>query len=766
MTQIKFRLPTYFQDNMLLQQGISNRVYGQSKANSDLTVILERFPAALSARPTRTTESETGKERPSQAKQRSGSAKITQSKSKTEFGTVFSTRLITDQRGFFDFLLPAMEASGDYYRLTLTIENHKCVFNNILFGEVWLAIGGSNMAMPAAVSDLQGKISQYANLSYLRLFTMSENGLAEGQEDYLYHPTARIAEGKWHIPNKTILSRFSAVALAFAAAMQINMDIPVAIYNLSARATMLHSWLPRDVIESDRQIKEHLQEIGHYRDLSDWNSLTPFVKAEEAKSNRPVLRSPFAFLDKTPIRPLTLPEKDSHSHLPFGFIKQNQPTAMYNHKLAPLTGLSIRGVIFYQGETEVFYTDYYHRALKAFAGLIKESFHSFKRGPYFIYNQLTPYLYDAENPYRLAYFNEMLTGTRRELDLTSAIVSNYDLPLDYAADADHAYAHPLYPLAKEQLGQRMYHLAKGLVYQIDSPKSAPEVKYAEWIADKLILHFANVGRGLFPAEKGSDLKGFSLRGENTGYIEAEANTLFGIRALVHQAEISFPGSCSYAFATFNQKANLRADQGMPVLPFRLRREDPANILKFDWMKCEELRGWFYPTAKDYQPDMPAQQKPGYYPLWSIREGNAELTLEKNNKRSGSAALFLQFTKSAANRIVFEPILSYASLYPPFDFSGWQYLIIELFNADHHEKELSLIFTDQEGLRYETESVIIRDILDWQKFEFSLPEMPIRLQKIVRLQFVLTASADEGDITLDSVRFGGLINREEDVYEEN
>ncbi len=710
MGNIGFRLPAYFQDHMILQQGVTNRIFGQSKKNAQLQIDIERFPAI----------------------QKNKAGKKPESARTVQYGTVYQHSVTTDQRGFFDFKIPPFEPSKDFYKITLTVANIKCELKNIYFGEVWLALGESNMSMPCKYTDVQQHLAKLNNNPYLRFFSMAENGLAKGEENYLYHPTAKIPDGKWLKASLENMQNISAIALTFAAKLQSVLQIPVGIYNLAARDTMLHSWLPREMIEQDEQIKDHIIKIGHYRDLSNWNDLQSAKQEQTA-------------------------ERLTESAERLTFSKKNQPAAMYNHKLAPFTGLSMRGIILAHGESDVFYPKYYLKAFKYFMESVEQLFHSFKRGPYLIFSQLAPYFYDAHDDKTLAYFNEALTIARRQIPLRAGLVTVYDLPLDYDQTGKHGYARPLNPIAKYKLAERMFQIAQGLVYQAVAPKSAPEVKYAEWVSDKLLLSFTNVGKGLTLPENDLSLKGFNICNKNSRYIDAQANKLFGVRTLVWHPEIKEPTSCSYGFSTFNQYANLKSENGMPVVPFRLSPDQPDNALRHDFMLCDRLEGWTVPTEKPYCADMPAKEKPGYHPLWQISQGKAKLILEMENKRTSMAAFNVRFEQADRQDIIFEPVLHYASLYPPLDFSFWHFLQIDLFNADHVEKQIALRIIDHSDQMDQTQFYQIKDLLAWQTIRFDLQKMAVDLSKIINLQFILKSAQPSGEMTVNSLQCTGLIN---------
>lgn len=716
MSVIKFRLPAYFKDDMVLQQGVTNRVFGQTKPGAIMQVLLERYPGISSEK----------KQTSAKGDVEGNNSSISK---KTEYGVVFQAQEETDTKGYFTFKLPLIEASFDYYRLSLIVENQHVVVNNIYFGEVWLALGESNMSMPARYTDVKDLIPLIAKQKYLRIFTMEEHALTSEQDKYLYNPTAKIVGGKWLTPNMDNLLDISATALAFAARLQENLNVPLAIYNLAAADTMIHSWLPRDIIEKNGLIKEHVKSINFYRDQNNWND----IPNQEDDSIRSVILNA---------------EQDPAAQIQ-PFSRKNQPSAMFNHKLAPFTGLSVRGILFSQGESDVQYPEYYLEAFKEFSVMLTKNFHSFKRGPCLIYSQLPPYFYSSWDDKRLAYFNETLTIARRQLKTPAGMVTLYDLPLDYNLEAEH-YARPLNPRAKAEVGERMCSIAKGLVYHVDTPHSAPEVKYAEWISDKLILSFANVGEGLMLPEGDLTLKGFNICDENSHYFPAQANKLYGIRTLVWHPEIKQPKSCSYAFSTFNQEANLLGGNGMPVVPFRLERDFPDNSLRNAWMYCDKLTSWIVPKKDVNYTEMSPEDLPGYFPLWQISSGKGELSLEKNNKRSSSAALFLEYSKADETPIVIEPILDYASLYPPMDLSYWHNLTIEVFNSDHQVKKIFLYLEDEQGQEARSIPLQIKDILAWQKISFIIDEMAVDLSKIKRLRFMIKSRHPEGNLTIDSV----------------
>lgn len=735
MDQVNFRLPAYFQDDMVLQQGISNYVYGQARAQAWLEVKLERFADRQN------------KLKPDQAKiaTRGG---FDQPADKDYYGLVFSQQLRTDGRGYFSCQIPAFAGSKDFFRLTLTCAGSRLQIDNICFGEVWLAIGESNMAMPACYTDVKNQLMNYQKQSYLRVFKFTG---ADFGPDCL--PQGSTNQGLWLRADQDDLSRISGIALAFAANLQAKLELPVAIYDLAEPDSLIQSWLSPKAIRSDKIIEKHVEGQGFSVGqpvFSNWH----FSLGEKGKPG-PEIRQ-IALPNQGPTMRLS-PRLKADQTNKLGPI--NQPSLIYDRKLAPLSGISIRGLIFAQGESDVDQPLYYRQALKKFTGQIKELCHSFKRGPYFIYSQLAAHFYSAKDDKRLSYFNESLTIARRQLDLQAGLVTIYDLPLDYIRDQDHIYARPLNPIAKEEVGLRMFRLAQGLAYQVNTPRSAPELKYAEWVGDKLLLSFANVGSGLSIPEQDLTIKGFNICSDHSPYLPARANQLYGIKTLIWHPEISKPASCSYAFSTFNQMANLQGENGLPVVPFRLSRDKPDNSLRYDWLACDRLIGWAVPTAVAYDHKLNDGDKPGYFPLWQVSQGQAELRLEYSNKVTGAAALQVHYDQAGGQfvqeDVIFEPVLHYASLYPPLDLSLWTRLELDAFNADHSKKQLALELVDVSGQVSKTSWQTIDDVLAWQKISFIIKNMAVDLKRISRLRFILQTGLPKGDITIDRIEFSGI-----------
>ena len=459
------------------------------------------------------------------------------------------------------------------------------------------------MAMPVAVSDLKDQMELLAGLPFVRMFTMNESGLPTDKDEYSYDPVTSMPGATWLRGDQLAdVERMSAIGFSFARELAIELKVPVAVYDLACCNTCIHSWLPRSAVERDSVIKNHVREIQHYRDRENWNQISIEKKpesdnnilADSEKDQPPSVLSGTARVGKRPPRrdeSIVLRNKDTVNRmLAIGkFRRRNQPAAMFNHKLAPLTGLALRGVLWYQGESDSNSPDYYRKALMHLANAWVRLFVPPVGGLKMLYCQLTPNYYTGYDFKELAVFNEMLSTVRRSLPLAAGIAATHDLPLDYDPLAER-WGLPRHPRAKREIGLRFKQLALGLAYRRDQPGTSPECSEVERVGNKLMLSFQNTGRGLRLAGDGQALKGFAICGSDRVYVPANARLLYGLQVMIWHDDIDVPVSCTYGFSNFNQEANLITESGMPVLPFRLDREPSQYAKPIPWMDCDRLVG--------------------------------------------------------------------------------------------------------------------------------------------------------------------------------
>lgn len=712
------RLAAWYGDHMVLQQRVRSRIYGKTLPGAEVRLTLERFPA----------------ERPQQRRE------------DKQYGLIFQEQDTAEDDGFFEFKLPFIEASFDTYRLTIEACAERKVYQDLLFGEIWYTAGGSNMSMPTRYSDFDKERYTLEEHKYIRYFSFPESGLPTGEFNYRYDATSDIPEGRWYGGNSQKRAEISAIAASFAKSLFRELKCPIAIVDAASDDAMIHAWLPRQITEKDAVLNNHLKEIKHYRDARHWNKMPEEERREERSIRRPIAQRDLAAE-------------------PMPFLRRNQAGALFNHKIAPFSGMAIRGILWAQGEADVHYPTHYQRAFRRLSNVFKSIFQAPITGLSLIYTSLPPFLASSTDPERLAEFNEMLAVVRRRLAIPAGLVPVYDLSPEYEGMRG-AYSRPETPRAKRVVGERMAKIALGLAYKHDMPHSAPELASAESVGGKLILSFDNMGSGIKLKEGETELKGFAIAGESRVLLPATAKDLYGVRVLLWHEEIDSPTSCTYAYHNFNGQANLYSSLDMPVTPFRLNREELRQLACPEWTYCDALTGFKYLSDVARVERLTAEQKPAFFPLWQIYSGRGDFSLERDHKRYGKAALKLSYRRADERPVIFGPVLTYASDYPPLDLSQWSHLTIQLFSADHRLKYIALKLRDTNGREYTFNKETINETIAWQEIQFDLNQASVDRMRIDELQFVIQDPGETGGLTIDRVRLTGLHPGEMTSLEEN
>lgn len=235
------------------------------------------------------------------------------------------------------------------------------------------------------------------------------------------------------------------------------------------------------------------------------------------------------------------------------FDQYHNPLGFYNAMLAPLLNLQIKGVIWYQGESNVTATQEY---FSLFPALIRDWRKHWQQGNFpFIFVQLSN-LYEAKSAPGESSWAEIREAQRLTLkEPNTAMAVAFDI----------GEWNDIHPVDKKTVGQRLAlgarHLAYGenaLIY------SGPQPKSFQRKGNRLIVKFDFVGKGL--VADGKALAGFAIAGDDKTFYWAEAeikeNTV-----VLQSKKVSKPVYVRYAWADNPDKANLYNRDGLPAVSF-------------------------------------------------------------------------------------------------------------------------------------------------------------------------------------------------------
>ena len=481
----------------------------------------------------------------------------------------------TGADGKFTVSFMAPKGSYDEYIIIL-YENGKDirVLKNIVFGELWLASGQSNMMYPLAQS-LKGtqmwenKVKLSKNLRVLMVpgypVYKGETALTllprDAQDD--------ITDAVWVTGEDEYVYSMSAVAYFFAEQLMKKLNMPVGILNSSLGGSSIASWLSRETCESDKVLTDFLAEKGQYVTVEKWKE------------------------DK----------QDVYTSV----------TGNYNQKIHPLKNFRPTGMIWYQGETDISWKDeMYGRAFDLMQSSYSKLF-GFENGEQFpiIYTQLAPYYYGSDTilPERNFYYTDM---QQKNAD-SRAVISIHDIPLTYFPEVG-----VIHPASKESVGHRMFFAAEGLVYGDRNTYTVSTIKSTEIRDGAIYVTFNNIGDGI--KVYGEKIRGFAVCGENGIYTEAEAEIISADTVKVWSDLVKDPKSASYAYCASNMRANLYAtEKGFYALPIGPFVTDKNYITKtwidLPWTDCETEKTWFN-LSDPYS---------GYYDSWTTENATLSYT---------------------------------------------------------------------------------------------------------------------------------------------
>ncbi|MEJ2297459.1 MAG: sialate O-acetylesterase, partial [Woeseiaceae bacterium] len=238
---------------------------------------------------------------------------------------------------------------------------------------------------------------------------------------------------------------------------------------------------------------------------------------------------------------------------PQQFVQYRQPLGFYNAMLAPLLPMTIKGVIWYQGETNVGRADEYAHL---FPAMIRNWRADFGQGDFpFLFVQLANFLEPSAEPVESSWAELRAAQTRALAEPNTAMVTAIDI----------GAWNDIHPLDKKTVAERLVLAARAVAYgEKNVVYSGPTYRSATQEGNRVVVSFDNVGGGL--RSRGDKLEGFAVAGPSGEFAWADAR-IDGDRVVVRSDEVSEPAAIRYAWADNPDTANLYNAAGLPAVPF-------------------------------------------------------------------------------------------------------------------------------------------------------------------------------------------------------
>ncbi len=415
----------------------------------------------------------------------------------------------TDRDGKWEVHLRSLKASAQPAEMKISGVNQLSL-TNILVGEVWLCSGQSNMEKPIGTRSGQKPTRNHlqelaaGDCPRIRLFlvkpAMSDTPVNDIKSD-------------WQVCSSNVLeqSKFSAVGYFFAREIQTELNVPIGLIGSSWGGTRIEPWTSPEGFASEPKLKD-------------------LALGTPAGTNKPA---------------------------------NTRPMVIYNAMIAPLAPFALRGVLWYQGESNCMgehpdgeiYTDKMAALVKGWREVWAQ-----KRLPFY-YVQIAPFHYFHSKTPRvptadaLPEFWEAQTRALRIPDTGMAVITDLVENLN-----------DIHPTQKKEVGQRLANLALAKTYgrknRVGYGPMFKSVKFAKGCAR---IYFDHTDGGLI-SQDGLPLNWFTIAGADGKFVEAQAR-IEGRQIVVEATGVTSPTAVRFAWNEGAQP-NLFNAAGLPAGPFR------------------------------------------------------------------------------------------------------------------------------------------------------------------------------------------------------
>ena len=416
---------------------------------------------------------------------------------------------------------------GSEKKFNITIEaTNKITLNNVLIGEVWICSGQSNMYFPVGKEEKTWKTGvvnyeeeiKNANYPNIRLFTVLTKASPKPLDD---------VTGSWAICSPSTVKTFSAVAYFFGRDLNQNLKIPIGLISSSWGGTKAEAWTSQTVLEENPDFLSILENDAKNEKLHQEKLESYYLnlKKERIANNNDLNKSE-----------LKKPKKEENK----------TSYVLYNAMLHPLINYTMKGAIWYQGESNAEQA-YLYRSL--FPAMVKNWRSDWNQGDFpFYYVQIAPH--KSQNP----DIREAQLFSLKTIPNSGMVVTT-----------DVGNATNIHPLDKLTVGHRLALIARAKTYNEDKlVYSGPIYNQMKIKKDRIQLFFDYADSGL--VKKGESLKEFEIAGEDQVFYPADAQ-IVGKTVVVSAANVKNPVAVRFAWKAIPEP-NLFNKENLPASPFR------------------------------------------------------------------------------------------------------------------------------------------------------------------------------------------------------
>ncbi|HET9571242.1 MAG TPA: sialate O-acetylesterase [Bacteroidales bacterium] len=452
----------------------------------------------------------------------------------------------TNKSGKWMVKLKALPEGGPY-NMEVRGKKNSVLIKDVYVGEVWVCSGQSNMDMTVAKEDrywcgVEHEAEEVAGANYpkIRVFDVEYTPNNEIQKDVV---------GKWEVCSPKTVGHFSAAAYFFAKNLYDQYEIPFGLITSAYGASTAECWI------SEKSLREH-PKLNYLLDnyQAKWDKFAAdsaktmaAYRSQMAKYSGDLAALAASAGDVSAKKPKAPKNPDPS-------IDQHNPYVCYNGMIAPLFPYAIRGVLWYQGESNGPSANDYREIMET---LIADWRKSFGQGDFpFIYVQLANYGKPMSKPVE---DGPMMTVREAQLQNLSVPNTAMVVAIDNASDASN-----IHPKNKQEIGFRLALCAMNKAY-------GESLEYSGPMYDHYLVKGGSIQLFFKPNQEDfvawcDKLTGFAIAGEDKVFHWAQAK-FEGKTIVVWNPAVPKPVAVRYCWGT-NPPASLANKDGLWAPNFR------------------------------------------------------------------------------------------------------------------------------------------------------------------------------------------------------
>ncbi len=427
--------------------------------------------------------------------------------------------------------LDPLAASATPQTLTIKGSSTRTV-QDVLVGEVWMCSGQSNMQWSVAQTYTGDLEAAGANRRTLRIVSVPQVGTQELKSDF---------KGRWEIADPENTKAFSAVGYIYGRYLHDILGVPVGLIDNAWGGSAAEAWVRRETIEREprfaalmettRQREANLQSAKGKADFAAQQAKYQADAAKARAAKQPAPRAPVDWLTGN-----------------------SRPGNIFAGVVNPTLGYGIKGVIWYQGESNAGRAWEYR---ELFPFMIDQWRKEQGQGDFpFYWVQLADYKAEAAKP-----------GDSDWAELREAQTRTLRLPqTGQAVIIDIGEGRDIHPRNKYDVASRLVRWALAKDYGRPFPYRSPEYKSVAFAGRTATVTLDCFGSSLRAFDV-VEAKGFAVCGEDRVWHWATGRIVGRDRVEVSSEHVAQPVAVRYAWAD-NPVCNLFSAEGLPVTPFR------------------------------------------------------------------------------------------------------------------------------------------------------------------------------------------------------